>query len=111
MGLSTHILDTELGLPAMGVPLELAKFTGGAWEEVGAGITDTDGRCKTLLGDQNLQATMYRLRFATGEYYRAQKTNGLYPYVDIVFTVATPDEHYHIPLLLTSNGYSTYRGS
>jgi 5-hydroxyisourate hydrolase len=58
-----------------------------------------------------LEAATYRIRFATAEYFSAQKLTGLYPYVDIVFTVAEPEQHYHIPLLLTANGYSTYRGS
>jgi 5-hydroxyisourate hydrolase len=111
MGLSTHILDTELGRPAAGVSLELSKLRDGLWEDIGSGATDTDGRCKTLLGEHPLQAATYRIRFATAEYYSAQKAKGLYPLVDIVFTVTSPDQHYHIPLLLTSNGYTTYRGS
>ena len=60
---------------------------------------------------RRLQAATYKLRFATAEYYAAQKLTGLYPYVEIVFTVTDPAQHYHIPLLLTANGYSTYRGS
>jgi 5-hydroxyisourate hydrolase len=111
MGLSTHILDTAIGRPATGVSLELAKLSDGAWSDIGTGATDTDGRCKTLLGDHPLEAATYRIRFATAEYFSAQKLTGLYPYVDIVFTVADPAQHYHIPLLLTANGYSTYRGS
>jgi len=111
MGLSTHILDTALGRPAVGVSLELAKLDEGDWEEVGSGSTDADGRCKTLLGESPLEAATYRIRFATAEYFLAQEITGLYPYVDIVFTVADPAQHYHIPLLLTANGYTTYRGS
>jgi 5-hydroxyisourate hydrolase len=111
MGLSTHILDTALGRPARGVSLTLAKRDGDDWSHVGSGNTDADGRCKTLLGDAALEAATYRIRFATADYFAAQKLTGLYPYVDIVFTVAAPDQHYHIPLLLTANGYSTYRGS
>ncbi len=76
----------------------------------GSGTTDADGRCKTLLGESALQAGTYRIRFATAEYFAAQKLTSLYP-VSIVFTVAFFDQHYHIPLLLTANGYSTYRGS
>jgi 5-hydroxyisourate hydrolase len=111
MGLSTHILDTALGRPATGVSLTLARLDGEAWSDVGSGSTDADGRCKTLLGEATLEAATYRIRFATAEYFAAQKLTGLYPYVDIVFTVADPAQHYHIPLLLTANGYSTYRGS
>jgi 5-hydroxyisourate hydrolase len=111
MGLSTHILDTALGRPAAGVSIELAMLTESDWHEIGSGNTDTDGRCKTLLGESALVAGTYRLRFATSEYFASQRLAGLYPYVDIVFTVADPAQHYHIPLLLTANGYTTYRGS
>ena len=111
MGLSTHILDTALGRPATGVSLTLARQNGDSWSDIGSGATDADGRCKTLLGETPLEAATYRIRFATEEYFAAQSLTGLYPYVDIVFTVANPAQHYHIPLLLTANGYSTYRGS
>ncbi|HEY5329493.1 MAG TPA: hydroxyisourate hydrolase [Acidobacteriaceae bacterium] len=111
MGLSTHILDTALGRPATGVSLTLAKQNGHGWSDIGNGTTDADGRCKTLLGDKSLEKATYRIRFATAEYFAAQNLTGLYPYVDIAFTVADPGQHYHIPLLLTANGYSTYRGS
>ena len=111
MGLSTHILDTALGRPAAGVSLTLAKRDGDSWSDIGSGITDSDGRCKTLLGETPLEAATYRIRFATAEYFAPQNLVSLYPYVEIVFTVANPDQHHHIPLLLTANGYTTYRGS
>lgn len=111
MGLSTHILDTSLGRPAVGVTIELTRLQAPDWQEIGAGVTDADGRCKSLLGAQQLQPGFYRLRFDTAAYYGSQGLTGLYPFVDIVFTVTSADEHYHIPLLLTANGYTTYRGS
>jgi 5-hydroxyisourate hydrolase len=111
MGLSTHILDTALGRPAAGVGVSLAQLDGESWSAVGSGVTDTDGRCKTLLGESALEMATYRLRFATAEYFAAQNVRGLYPYVEIVFTVTDAGQHYHIPLLLTPNSYSTYRGS
>lgn len=111
MGLSTHILDTALGRPATEVALVLSQMQDGDWQEIGCGETDADGRCKTLLGDAPLAAATYKIRFATAEYYAAQNVAGLYPYVEIVFDVADPVQHYHIPLLLTANSYSTYRGS
>jgi len=111
MGLSTHILDTAHGRPAAGVALALSRLEGGEWIELGRGGTDADGRCKTLLGDAPLEAATYKIYFATAEYYAAQKLTGLYPFVEIVFTVTDPAQHYHIPLLLTANGYTTYRGS
>jgi len=111
MGLSTHILDTAKGRPATGVKLALWQLKAGQWIEIGTGITDTDGRCKTLLGDTPLTAATCKIRFDTAEYFAAQKIASLYPFVEIVFTVTDPTQHYHIPLLLTANGYTTYRGS
>jgi 5-hydroxyisourate hydrolase len=111
MGLSTHILDTATGRPAANVSLTLARLEAEKWVGVGRGATDADGRCKTLLGDEALAAATYKIRFATAEYFAAQGLTGLYPYVEIVFQVLAPDAHYHIPLLLTANGYTTYRGS
>jgi 5-hydroxyisourate hydrolase len=111
MGLSTHILDTALGKPAAGVALVLSRETSDGWSEVGRGLTDADGRCRTLLGERALEQATYKLRFETAPYIAAQKMTGLYPYVEIVFMVADPSQHYHIPLLLAANGYTTYRGS
>ena len=111
MGLSTHILDTAIGRPAANVGLTLSLLTEGEWRELNRGETDSDGRCKTLLGDRPLEEATYKIHFATAEYYAAQQLTGLYPFVEIVFTIADPTQHYHIPLLLTANGYTTYRGS
>lgn len=107
MGISTHILDTARGKPAVGVPVQL--FDAGD-VQVGAGATDNDGRVKGLLVE-GMKPGRYRVHFDTAAYYTAQGLTGLYPYVDIVFTVSPGEAHYHIPLLLTANGYSTYRGS
>ena len=115
MGLSTHVLDTALGRPAGGVRLELAEERGDGWELIGTGVTDADGRCREFFGEASrkkfLGAGTFRIRFDTAGYYRAQQVSGLYPFVDIVFSVRDAAEHYHIPLLLTANGYTTYRGS
>jgi 5-hydroxyisourate hydrolase len=115
MGISTHILDTNLGRPAANVPIRLSEFrdnaAGGQWHEIGSASTDHDGRCKTLLGKHRLVAADYKLLFNVGAYFFDLRLPSLYPYVEIVFTVADPSQHYHIPLLLTANGYTTYRGS
>ena len=111
MGLSTHILDTALGRPAAGVRLALWKLQPAGWQEIGTGITDVDGRSRTLLGEQPLEAGEYSIRFETGSWYESQGIEGLYPHIAIVFTVRDPTQHHHIPLLLTANGYTTYRGS
>jgi 5-hydroxyisourate hydrolase len=112
MGISTHILDTALGRPAAGVPIALAFMTNGVWSLINDAVTDADGRCKQLLPPtQTLQPGVYRIHFETAAYYNQNRIEGLYPYVEIVFTVSPGEQHYHIPLLLTANGYTTYRGS
>lgn len=111
MGLSTHILDTALGQPAAGVELSFEKMRGETWTPLARGVTDSDGRCKTLLGQDPLEVATYRIRFHTAAYFKSLSIPALYPFVDIVFAVADPAQHYHIPLLLTANGYTTYRGS
>jgi 5-hydroxyisourate hydrolase len=112
MGISTHILDTALGRPAAGVPLALAFMTNGVWSLINNATSDPDGRCKHLLPpDQPLHPGTYRIHFETAAYYKQHHLEGLYPYVEIVFTVSDGEQHYHIPLLLTANGYTTYRGS
>jgi 5-hydroxyisourate hydrolase len=112
MGISTHILDTAMGRPAAGVTVTLEREESGEWSSVNSAMTDHDGRCKSLLPEwQTLSAGRYRIRFDTASYYATQNLKGLYPIVDITFDVVEPTEHYHIPLLLTANGYTTYRGS
>jgi 5-hydroxyisourate hydrolase len=112
MSITTHILDTALGRPARGVPIELAVAEGGGWRVVGAGTTDADGRLKTLVpAGEVLAAGTYRMRFDTAAYFAANGSAGFYPYVDVVFTMADAGAHYHVPLLLSPFGYSTYRGS
>jgi 5-hydroxyisourate hydrolase len=112
MGISTHILDTATGTPASEVLLSLARWQNEDWELLQAAATDADGRCKQLLPDDDrFVPGMYRVRFDTAAYYEANKLEGLYPYVDVVFEVRPEQAHYHIALLLTANGYTTYRGS
>jgi len=112
MGISTHILDTALGRPAAGVAVTLARATGGDWTTLNEAATDADGRCTYLLPEDDvLEAGNYRVHFATAEYYAGKGLRGLYPYIEIVFTVTDVAQHFHIPLLLTANGYTTYRGS
>jgi 5-hydroxyisourate hydrolase len=111
MGISTHILDTAFGRPAAAVPVTLSFMTNGAWSLINEAVTDADGRCKHLLPTQTLQPGTYRIHFETAAYFERNRLQGLYPYIEIVFTVSDEKQHYHIPLLLTANGYTTYRGS
>ena len=110
--ITTHILDTALGKPATGVPVRLSKQEGERWTALGAGQTDSDGRLRTLLpAGEILQAGIYRIRFDTNEYFAKSAIQAFYPLVEITFEVRESGGHYHLPLLLSPFGYSTYRGS
>jgi|SRR5690554_90491 len=110
--ISTHILDTSLGCPAEGVPLILEARTDEGWRPIGGGTTNADGRVVDLLRDgESLLVGIYRMSFETGIYFDAQAIRSFYPVVRVVFEVEDPDSHYHVPLLLSPFGYSTYRGS
>lgn len=110
--ITTHVLDVSRGRPAAGVSVALEVGTNEGWRRLGAGRTDADGRLKNLLpAGEPLAAATYRLTFDTGAYFAAQGIVGFYPEVVIVFEVREPSEHYHVPLLLSPFGYSTYRGS
>ena len=109
---STHVLDISLGRPAAKVPVLLeVEEAGTGWKELGRGSTDKDGRLRDLLGEHPLVNGIYRLTFDTHAYFAARKVQSLYPQVTIVFEVRNAKDHYHVPLLLSPFGYSTYRGS
>jgi len=104
--ITTHVLDTTRGLPAHGIRVKLeVQFPDGAWRLLGKGLTDADGRVRNLLPpDTALTEGVYRLTFDN-------LPEGLYPEISIAFRVRDPTRPYHIPLLLSPNGYTTYRGS
>lgn len=110
--ITTHVLDLASGRPAAGVEVELAVREGEGWRVLGAGATDADGRLPTLLAPgPKLEPAIYRLVFAVGKWFAAQGVATFYPRVEILFEVRDPGQHYHVPLLLSPFGYSTYRGS
>jgi 5-hydroxyisourate hydrolase len=110
--ITTHILDISQGRPASGVPVVLEFESAGEWKEIGSGKTDEDGRLKDLLSsDFDLATGSYRLTFDTAAYFSAQNIKGFYPAVTVTFIVTDAAQHYHVPLLLSPYGYSTYRGS
>ena len=112
-GISTHVLDTARGLPAANVAVRLERQQpSGEWRLLGEGTTDADGRCGQLLSaTEILSAGNYRLSFATDRYFAAQQTQALYPLVQITFAARAGETHFHVPLLLSPNGYTTYRGT
>lgn len=112
--LSTHVLDTAAGRPAPGVTVRIEQLdeASGSWRTLGEGVTDEDGRVRELLPPgADLAPGIYRMHFETGAYFAATGTEGFYPYADVVFRVREPGSHYHVPLLLSPFGYTTYRGS
>jgi 5-hydroxyisourate hydrolase len=112
-GISTHVLDMIHGKPAKGVAVRLEKQnTAADWRLLAAAHTDQDGRCAQLLPEgEDLSAGTYRLVFDTGSYYARQNVDALHPLVAVTFLVRDGESHFHIPLLLSPNGYTTYRGS
>jgi 5-hydroxyisourate hydrolase len=113
MPISTHVLDTARGKPAERVPVRLERQESpGKWRQLARALTDREGRCGRLLPENEaLQEGLYRLSFETADYYAAQGIQGLYPVVEITFQVRDVESHFHIPLLLSPNGYTTYRGT
>jgi 5-hydroxyisourate hydrolase len=111
--ISTHILDTALGKPAAAVLVRLERCEpSGDWHRLASAATDADGRCAQLLPESEpLTEGIYRLIFDTADYFAAQGLASLYPYVEIAFRVGNGESHFHIPLLLCANSYTTYRGS
>ncbi len=98
------MLDTSAGKPAQGIVVRLMKGE----TELSRAKTDADGRCPNLLPvETSLEASIYSLIFETGEYF----PEGFYPQVSISFKAAAGTPHYHVPLLLSPFGYTTYRGS
>jgi 5-hydroxyisourate hydrolase len=111
--ISTHVLDTALGRPAAGVRVFLEQLDAlGVAVSLGVGETNDDGRLRDLLpAGQSLDLGYYRLRFAIGEYFAASGRDTFFPSVTVEFRVADVAAHYHVPLLVSPFGYSTYRGS
>ena len=106
--ITTHVLDAALGRPAAGVAVWLEKQNGTEWIAIEGSETDVDGRCRNLTSDA--PAGNYRLTFGTGDYLARMGRGSIYPEISITF-VCDGDAHYHLPLLLSDNSYTTYRGS
>ncbi len=110
--ITTHILDTALGKPAEGVRVTLARLNAeGLAERLGEATTNSDGRVGALMPEGMLTADNYRLTFETAPYFAATGRESFYPSIEIAFRVGDASQHYHVPLLLSPFGYSTYRGS
>ena len=111
--ITTHVLDTAIGRPAKGLPITLKVRKGSEWSELAKGITDDDGRIMDLLpANHQLEKNEYLMVFDTKSYFSKMSKQDFYPEVQVHFNITDPkDGHFHIPLLLSPFGYSTYRGS
>ena len=126
--ITTHVLDAVLGKPAAGISIRLETRQSFGWSEVSTGdekaeredeiagewatvslsVTDADGRCRDLA--QDVAQGFYRLTFFTGPYLKGRGRSTIYPEISITF-ICAGEAHYHLPLLLSDNSYTTYRGS
>ncbi len=111
--ITTHVLDTSTGLPGAAILVVLERKTHSAgWQKIAEGITNAEGRLNDLLSpSEAFLPGLYRLIFETGPHFLLQDQEGFFPQVSIMFVVKDPVEHYHVPLLLSPFGYTTYRGS
>ncbi len=109
--ITTHVLDTSAGRPAAGIKAGLFFLENTLWKMIAEGITNDDGRISDLLNEKDsLQPGIYKLKFETGEFFSNSGTDTFYPYAEITFKISD-GRHYHIPLLISPFGYTTYRGS
>jgi len=107
---STHVLDTALGRPAQGISVTLERDG----REVGSGVTDSDGRVRDLVLNEALQLegeATYRMTFLVADYFSKDARESFYTEIVVSFHVTAGAAHYHVPLLLSPFGYSTYRGT
>ncbi|MCU1728005.1 hydroxyisourate hydrolase [Pseudomonas sp. 7P_10.2_Bac1] len=110
--LSVHVLNLENGLPSPGVNVTLEKHVGQTWQLLNQGVTNEQGRIGELFPAQKaLETGEYRVVFKTGEYFKKEGRDTFFPEIPVIFEVKNADQHYHIPLLLSPYGFSTYRGS
>ena len=107
--ITTHILDVSIGRPAAGVRVVLSQVVDAQRKQIGAGVTDADGRLKDLGSVPS--AGVFELTFETGPYFLAREIKSFHPRVTVTVEITDPKQHYHVPLLISPFGYTTYRGS
>lgn len=110
--LSTHILDISKGMPAANVQVDLEKYNSetDAWAFQATERTGQNGRIGNFVPSGEGSEGIYRLRFKTAPYFKAQNQKSVYPYIEVVFEMEKTG-HYHIPVTVSANGYATYRGN
>ena len=110
--LSVHILDLQSGQPTAGVTVTLEQKKDNDWKQISSGVTNAQGRISAMYPlDAPMQTGDYRIVFKTGAHYARLKQETFFPEIPVQFHVEKTDQHYHIPLLLSPFGFSTYRGN
>ncbi|EGM1628019.1 hydroxyisourate hydrolase [Salmonella enterica] len=110
--ISVHVLNLKTGVPSQGVTVTLDKKEGDKWVRLNSAVTSSDGRINALYPeDQKINPGDYRVTFETGKYFSTRNEDTLFPEIPVIIHVPKTGEHYHVPLLLSQYGYSTYRGS
>lgn len=110
-GISTHVLDLHLGKPVQGLSVRLERGTGDSARVLAIEVTDDAGRCRYHALAEEFEPDTYRLIFDTGRYFSERKAPSIYPEISITFRMLKGEANYHLPLLLSANGFTTYRGS
>ncbi|KAB0796909.1 hypothetical protein PPYR_10970 [Photinus pyralis] len=109
--ITTHVLDTSRGTPVTGLQVSLYKLIDGRWTYINEGVTNSDGRFGNFLERSDFTPGRYKLHYDVDRFFEARKQDTLYPFIEIVFDCRAPNDHYHVPLLLSPFGYTTYRGT
>ena len=110
--LSVHVLNLQDGLPSPGVNVTLEKQNGQDWSKLNTGITNEQGRITALYPENKvLEKGTYRVTFKTGDWFKEHQSATFFPEVPVIFEADGSVPHYHIPLLLSPYGFSTYRGN
>jgi len=109
--ITTHVLDTSVGKPAAGIDVTLSVKDGASSRELSRGVTDADGRVRAFVPEPPRAAGSYLLSFDAAAYFRSSGRAAFFEHVTLEFKVLDPSQHYHVPLLITPYGYTTYRGT
>ncbi len=110
--ISVHVLNLQTGVPTAGVNVELDQQSGNQWVKLSEAATDAQGRIPALYpAGKAAQTGTYRVVFKTGDYFKSTGQPTFFPEIPVIFTLDKTGQHYHIPLLLSQYGYSTYRGN
>ncbi|XP_011865524.1 PREDICTED: uncharacterized protein LOC105560756 isoform X2 [Vollenhovia emeryi] len=109
--ISTYVVDTIKGLPIGGLQVSLYKLMDGKWTFLNENTTNADGHCSDLVEKVSGSIGRYKIHFDVDKYFTLKRIDTMFPFVEIVFDVKNPNNHYHIPLLLSPFGYTTYRGT